>query len=110
MEQLSWRCRAFWNFPGFRIACCLAGLALLASGCGGTREAAQRQANYSHVVTPQPPAFLTGPGAMLLTNWSGFSARVEVGNSVSLENNSSGQLLGNGSKLMYAPQAGENTD
>ena len=64
------------------------------------------------MVTPHPPSFLTGPASVLLTNATGFSARVEMQTESSLEINrtSSGQLLGRGTKLLYAPESDETTD
>lgn len=64
------------------------------------------------MITPQPPAFLVGPSAVLLTNGAGFSARVEVQAESSLgsERNFSGQLLGRGAKLLYAPESDESAD
>lgn len=71
-----------------------------------------RQGAFTRVVTPEPPPFLTGPSAMLLTNWKSFSARVEVQTETSLgtEKTSSGAILGNGIKLLYAPESDENID
>jgi hypothetical protein len=106
MEQVSRRSSVFKKRFVFG-ACCLAGV-LAGAGCSGSREAARREASYSHVETPQPPPFLTGTAAMLLTNWPSFSARMEV-QSAGLLNNSSGQVLGRGNKLLYAPESGENT-
>jgi len=71
-----------------------------------------RQGTFTRVVTPQPPPFLTGPAGLLLTNWPGFSARIEVQSETSLgtERTTSGQLLGNGTKLLFAPETDENVD
>lgn len=87
-------------------------LALLAAGCSGHHGTAGGKGGFTRVVTPQPPGFLTGPLSLLLTNWAGFSARVEVQAQSSLDSdrNSSGQLLGRGTKLLYAPEAGEIPD
>ncbi len=64
------------------------------------------------VVTPLPPAFMTGPASVLLTNSPGFSARVEVQpqGSSAITKGSSGQLLGRGTRLLYAPDTDESTD
>jgi hypothetical protein len=58
------------------------------------------------VSTPQPPPFLAGPMAVLLTNAGGFSARVTVESEFSPgpEGPKSGQLLCRGSKLLFAPE------
>ena len=78
-------------------------LALLASGC------AHRYGNEgSGEFLPRPPAFLTGPAVVLLTNSGGFSAwlamaSVPAGHLKPL----SGQLLVRGGKLFFEPaQAG----
>jgi hypothetical protein len=64
------------------------------------------------VVTPRPPSFLTSPASLLLTNSTGFSARVEVQaqSSLDVDRTSSGQLLGRGTKLLYAPESDETID
>lgn len=99
------------GLPVFFTSTCLV-LALLAPGCSREHTAKMRQGAFTRVVTPEPPPFLTGPAALLLTNWEGFSARVEVRTESSTggERISEGELLGRGSKLLYAPQADENTD
>lgn len=55
---------------------------------------------------------MTGPASVLFTNWAGFSARVEIQTpgAVSTDSTSSGQLLGRGTRLLYLPETGENTD
>ena len=79
-------------------------LSLLAAGCSSEHRA-MREGLFIRVVTPVPPAFLTGPAALLLTNWASFSARLEVQSETSLgsQKSSSGQLLGRGAQLIYAP-------
>jgi hypothetical protein len=64
------------------------------------------------VASPRPPSLLTGPVSVLLTNWPGFSAQVELrmNNSLDTESTASGQLFGRGTKLLYAPQTEESTD
>jgi hypothetical protein len=90
--------------------CLLAFLALATPGCSGPRQAARR-GGYGHVVTPTPPAFLTGPASLLLTNTSGFSTRAELQSQSSLGAiKSSGELLGRGSKFFYAPDADDPAD
>jgi len=85
---------------------------MIPAGCSAKHKAEMRQGTFTHVFTPQPPSFLTGPTALLLTNLGAYSARLEVqGDSSSGgQNNSYGQLLGEGSKLLYAPQLDENPD
>jgi hypothetical protein len=95
----------------FWAGCWVAILGMLATGCASRRDSA-RQGGFMRVFTPQPPSFLTSRAAVLLTNWPGFSAQVEVqaGGSPGQERNSSGQLFGRGSKLLYAPVSGEGSD
>ena len=64
------------------------------------------------VVTPLPPAFLTGPSAVLLTNAAGFSAHLDLLGQGPAESDraSAGQLLGRGPHLLYAPETDESTD
>jgi hypothetical protein len=83
-----------WNFLVLLFAAALA-------GCSGTHS----ERDFTRIPTPLPPAFLVGPAAVFLTNTVGFSAQVETrtGNLVTEENGSRGQLLGSGSKLIFAP-------
>lgn len=83
-------------------------LALLAAGCSHSRGAA-RQAAYLSIYTPEPPAFLTGPATVLLTNTGGFSAHASVQTETFSQGEKvrSGELLGRGSKLFFAPQQAE---
>jgi len=68
------------------------------------------RSNYARIVTPLPPAFLTGPGALLFTNVPGFSARAEIQGLGATHTISSGELLGRGTKFLYAPESGEQND
>jgi hypothetical protein len=107
---MNWRSGAFGKSHAILAVCSLTGLGLMITGCASRKDAARREASFLHVVTPQPPPFLTGPTALFLTNWPSFSSRLDVQGSGAGETSSSGQLLGSGSKLIYAPLAGENTD
>jgi hypothetical protein len=90
-------------------ACFLLLIAFLVAGCSGSGQS--RRSNYSRIVTPLPPAFLTGPAALLLTNSLGFSARAEILPLRSgIQPTSAGELLQRGSKLLYAPESDEMTD
>src|SRR2546430_12553251 len=75
--------------------------AFLITGCAHSpKEESIRSA------ASRPPSFLTGPMALLLTNGAaGFSARVVVsGQPVSdTPEFNAGELLGRGSKLLFAP-------
>jgi hypothetical protein len=77
---------------------------LLAALGWGAAGCAHREL-FLRVPTPQVPAFLSGPAAVLLTNTSGFSAKASL-QTVSLletERLRSGQLLARGSKLLFVP-------
>jgi hypothetical protein len=81
----------------------LAALAFLLAGAGcSTRHA--REGVLIGLLTPQPPAFLTGPMAVLLTNTCSYSARVNV--ETNWRSNPreirSGSLLARDGKLMLA--------
>lgn len=88
---------------------CAVVLVILSSGCSSSREHRQ---GYLRVVTPHPPPFITGPASVLFTNSTGFSGRLEVQaqSSLATERTYSGQLLGRGTKLFYAPESDESID
>lgn len=80
---------------------------IFAAGCGGRHS----QGLSVEVIAPKPPGFLTGPASTLLTNGAAFSARVTVeapagSNQVQTI---SGQLLGEGSRLVFEPARGDRT-
>ena len=81
-------------------------LSLLIAGCAHT---SRTELEAGGAFAPLPPVFLTGPAGVLLTNVEGFSAHV-VMTSNSLEpqqNATSGELLGRGGKLLFAPGPGK---
>lgn len=59
----------------------------------------------------QPPEFLTGPAAVLLTNRDSFSARVTLERPGAMDpaHPNTGLLLGSGSHLIYAPTGSDKT-
>ena len=59
------------------------------------------------MITPLPPPFLTGPASFLFTNWPGFSAQVDTQPQGGIASAASGQLLGRGTRLFYAPATDE---
>ena len=78
---------------------------LLISGCHTSRTDLEAASGLE----PLPPAFLSGPAGLLLTNVEGFSAHV-VMTSDSPEpqqNGTSGELLGRAGKLLFAPGPGK---
>lgn len=64
------------------------------------------------VYTPHPPVFINGPASLLLTNATGFQASInaEMRGYTAREDNTSGELLGQGTKLLYAPTPKETTE
>jgi hypothetical protein len=85
---------------------------LLIGGCSSREKFEIRGRGLTAVITPRPPIFFTGPAAVLLTNGSGFSARlaVQAEGLSERERNFSGQLLGLGSKLLFAPDPGSTSE
>ncbi len=85
---------------------------MLLFGCSAEHRATMRQGSFTRIITPEPPPFLTGAAGLLLTNRGSFSARLEVQSETSLgtELTSSGQLLGSGTRLFYAPESDEAPD
>jgi hypothetical protein len=83
-----------------------AGALLLATGCAHDRSS-ERQ-----VINPRLPVFLGGAASLLLTNGGGFSARLteQLGVSTTPESQWSGQLLGQGAKLRFEPEAKGSAD
>ena len=57
-------------------ALCLLLAAVLTTGCAHSRDAEQRAGAAGGYLPPEPPAFLSGPLAVVLTNMGGFSAHV----------------------------------
>ena len=84
---------------------CVMIIAVLAAGCAHVRRAGSRDGAVGEILPPKPPVFLDGPMAALLTNADGFSAHVvmEVQPSSNRAAPVSGELLGRGSKLFFAP-------
>ncbi len=80
---------------------------ILVAGCGGRHERGVSE----EMVAPKPPEFLIGPASALLTNATAFSARVTIDSpgSSNQVRALTGQLLGEGSHLMFAPARGDRT-
>jgi hypothetical protein len=83
-----------------------AGALLLAAGCAHDRGG-ERQ-----VINPRLPVFFGGAASLLLTNGGGYSARLteQVGVVLTPESEWSGQLLGQGAKLRFEPEAKGSAD
>jgi hypothetical protein len=94
-----------WIHPALGL--CLVTAALC--GCSHSSETIDHEYGFTRVFAPQPPAFLSGPAAVLLTNSAGFSSRVELHTETfsSQATPVTGQLLGRGSKFFFAPDPNE---
>jgi hypothetical protein len=79
-------------------------VAALAIGCSHTSKKEGRTAVEVRPA-PLPPVFLNGPMALLLTNTDGFHAHVvlESGAPPQAFQLTGGELMGRGSKLLFAP-------
>ncbi len=77
---------------------------ILSGGCAHNRDL--EKGGFVRVFTPQVPVLLSGAAAVLLTNTGGFSARVTLQENSGLpgEGPAEGELLGLGSKLVFAPR------
>jgi hypothetical protein len=89
------------------ILCSLATVAIVVAGCAGHHESRTSE----EVIAPRPPGFLVGPASALLTNGSAFSAVVTVDSPSSAQKGHplSGQLLCEGSHLVFSPARGDRT-
>jgi len=98
-EKISLKILLWWS----------AGLVALVGGCSQSRDPDVRAKALTGFLRPQAPVFFTGAACVLLTNFPGFSARVTVQTEsiAEGERNFSGQLLGRGSKLLFAPEPDE---
>ena len=94
------------SIPG-RLFLCWAGLVLLAAGCASSEKRSEPGA--AETFAPMPPAFLTGPAAVLLTNAGGFSAHLvlSTGSASPLQTGVSGELLSRAGTLLFAPEPGK---
>lgn len=98
-----------WNSPAALVSMALLlGLGLVV-GCSSSKRT--RFELPEEAVIAQPPAFLTGPAAVLLTNLNAFSARVSIvepGATGSAGTNS-GRVLSQNGQLIYAPTDSDKT-
>src|SRR5512143_2719834 len=74
-------------------------------GCAHSRDPGRESIGSGGYLAPEPPAFLSGPLAVVLTNIGGFGAHVVMQTTSTLGHPEvvSGQLLGRGSKLLFEP-------
>jgi len=95
------------RWAGIRVSgLCLLLIAALAGGCAHSHKHPSGAA--AEAPAPQPPAFLNGPMALLLTNVDGFRARAELAGGASAKGAEpvAGELMGRGGKLLFAPAPG----
>ncbi len=87
-----------------RVPPLLLAAAVFLSGCAHNLDL--EKSGFVRVFTPQVPVLLSGPAAVLLTNTGGFSARVALQERSGLPGQvpAEGELLGLGSKLVFAPR------
>ncbi len=76
-------------------------VAALVTGCSSS--AAKQRARLIAPPVPQPPLFLTGPMALLLTNVDGFRARAVLEEGAPARQIAAGDLMGRGGSLIFAP-------
>jgi hypothetical protein len=90
----------------------LAALLALAAGCSHSGDPEKPEPGLTRVFTPQLPTFLSGSMAVLLTNATGFSSRLDGKSEMLTERQDplTGQLFGRGSKLLFAPEPGQAAD
>ncbi len=83
---------------------CAAGVALLLlmSGCAHSRYGASYIGAAEGIQAARPPAFLTGPMGVLLTNTQDFSAKAVFFQQPGQGRPLSGDLLCRGTKLLFA--------
>ena len=85
--------------PGFLL------IATLAAGCARPPKLGDRAGGFEAITAPLPPPFLNGPMAALLTNAEGFRAKVVLASGTAPHSAplAAGELMGRGSKLLFAP-------
>jgi hypothetical protein len=78
----------------------------LAAGCGHSEKREEPVGPFTGIPAPEVPPFLNGPVAVLLTNVDGFRAHValEGGAITPLQQPVTGELMGRGGKLFFAPE------
>lgn len=84
----------------------------LIAGCSSGPDPVTGGSGFTRVYTPQPPLFVNGSMAVLLTNASGFSARAVLTEAAPAFQSQpvTGQLLGREGKLLFAPDPTDTED
>jgi hypothetical protein len=92
------------RFAGTRRAgLCVVLLTALAAGCAHSPKNEVGPGGIAGMAATRPPAFLSGPMALLLTNVDGFRAHVVLEGGGAPGESATGELLGRGGKLVFAP-------
>ena len=84
-------------------------LAFILSGCAHGLRGHEPGTSAAGAFAPVPPAFLTGPAAMLLTQADGYSAHVIMSTGAPLPagQSAAGELRERAGKLVFAPARGQ---
>ena len=89
-------------------------IAVSGAGCAHSdkHKADELPARVTGIPAPTPPTFLNGALAVLLTNVDGFRARVVMEGPASADRSGmiTGELMGRGGKLLFAPEPGAPRD
>lgn len=97
------------NFNRIKIGCLSAATICLLAACSSDDSKHPRISEEQ--LAPKPPAFLIGPASVLLTNGKAFSAKLTMDfpGETNRAHGLSGQLLGQGSHLVFAPTRNDRT-
>jgi hypothetical protein len=85
-------------------SCCLALTVLVGAGCAHS-DRAEGVSSLRPLLTAEPPLFLKGPCALLLTNTESYTAHVVLERGAATDKALSGQLLVRGFKLFFAAES-----
>jgi hypothetical protein len=97
------------RWAGIRmLGLCLLLTTALTEGCAHSHKSGYRGGAFEGFSVPQPPVFLNGPMALLLTNSHGFRAHavLESGAAANGVEVTEGELMGRDGKLVFAPGPG----
>jgi len=95
--------------PSFSNSCCCGlsvTLMLAFAGCAHKPGYESPELPLRGIMAPRHPEFIVGPAALVLTNSAAFSARIEWRSTAAGPGSTpvAGQLLGRGSRLLFAPE------